>query len=169
MKKLGLILGALVIFAGAISLITYLTSPGKKTTKAPTQQVVKITPTTQTKKTDQQIVANMGQMLAIIANYYGVNNKSFPDSTAAGWQQILNEAPTTSVFVDPYTNTFYTWGSGTDPDYGQIQYAPNTTCSSDNGFIKNKYRSMALRVRTVGGVRCVSIDMQVKTDSPTNQ
>lgn len=167
MKKIGLIALILIIFVAAAFSVTALTSKKKTPTAkhtAPTQHFNQYPQTADTKKKDQQIVDNMKQMLTIIVNYYSVNHKKFPSNDAKGWQQIIDEVPTTSVFINPYTNAFFGPSYGADPDYGEVQWAADTTCNNSNGFTGNVYRSFALRSRTVAGVRCVSIGIQNTTD-----
>lgn len=167
MKKIGLIALILFIFVAA----AYIVTPKKKTpntnknTTAKTQQIKQYPQTADTKKKDQQMVDNMHQMLTIIANYYGVKGQLFPTSDAKGWQQIMQEVPTNTAFIDPYTNAYYTYGTTSTLDYNQIQFASNTSCDSNNNFVTNKFRSLAMRTRTVAGIRCVSLDMQVNKDT----
>ncbi len=108
------------------------------------------------KQKDQQKTNGMYSMINLITYTYTNAQLNYPTADADGWKDILTNAPSTDAFVDPYTNTFYTYSSKT-PDYGQIQYLPGGACNTKtNTFKAGTYRTIALRTKLYSGVRCIS-------------
>lgn len=155
-KQLGTIAVVLFIILGVVYTVLPKKSNNNNSKKTQTVQQVKETPTS--KKLDTQKKSRLEQMVTTIANAYSASAKEYPEGTAKGWDEVVNNVPLTEDFIDPYTRTYYTF-SQKDPDYGQIQYRPNATCK-DNKFAAGDYRSIAVRARLVRGIVCVNIKPQ---------
>lgn len=120
------------------------------------------------KAKDAQKVTAMYDMISRIIYTYTTSHLNYPTGDADGWADILKNAETTSSFVDPYTNTFYSFTAST-PDYGQIQYKPGAACDTKtNTFKTGTYRAIALRTKLYKGVQCVSsVEVQAKQSGNT--
>jgi hypothetical protein len=107
------------------------------------------------KKKQESIYAVMNSI-----NFTYVSQRiDFPQSDQEGWDSILDTVRVTDSFIDPYTNTIYSFvDNDATPDYGQIQYGPGLACENDRRTFKKGYgqQSLAFRAKFSDGVRCFS-------------
>lgn len=108
---------------------------------------------------DKKKVASMKGVLQAIAFTYTNANQPYPDGTPQGWEDIMSTVQVNNSFVDPYTDTVYTFASK-DPEVGQLQYKPASGCNKDGkDFVADSKfggRIIAVRGKLSTGYRCVS-------------
>jgi hypothetical protein len=144
---------ALIVVAGG--LFAFQGSPEeKKSSGGLTAQQIKEYEEADKKKED-----NLKSVLGVINNVYRSQGEAFPDATEKGWSEVLDTVPITDIFADPYTKTIYQFTDPqTNPDFGQVQYAPGYACKKDGKTLTKGFgeESLALRARFTDGYRCVN-------------
>jgi hypothetical protein len=157
MNKKLLVVGAVVLAALSIFAISLNFTDKKADNNTGTSNTNKKSQK-ENKTLDAQKLKNLQAMLGQAVHNATLQQSPYPASTKAGWAEFVVLVDDQSTLIDPYTMHYYSYATKqVTPDYGQMQYAPGSTCDSKGEkFAEGNLRQIALRSRFSTGVKCVS-------------